>query len=184
MGTLTYSAITSLDGYVADDDGNFDWAAPDEELHRFVNDQERSIGTYLYGRRMYDVMKFWEDPLEDQPDHIRDYGEIWRAADKVVFSSSLEAAPTARTTIERTFDADAVCRMKEHSDAELSIGGPHLAAQALAAGLVDECHFFVHPVVVGSGNSAFPRDRLIRLELLDERRFGSGAIHLHYRLSS
>jgi len=184
VGNLIYSAITSLDGYVADDDGNFDWAAPDEELHRFVNDQERSIGTYLYGRRMYEVMRFWEDPLEDQPDYIREYGEIWRAADKVVFSSSLEAASTARTTIERTFDPEAVRRMKEQSDADLSIGGPHLASQALAAGLVDECHFFLHPVVVGSGNSAFPRDRLIRLELLDERRFGSGAIHLDYRVTS
>jgi dihydrofolate reductase len=145
MAKLIYSAITSLDGYVADEDGNFDWAAPDEEVHTFVNDVERRIGTYLYGRRMYDVMRFWETPeaVDGQPPFMQDYAEIWRAADKVVYSRTLEAPSTDRTRIDRDFDADDVRRLKMSAQQDLSVGGPGLAAEAIRAGLVDEWRWFV-----------------------------------------
>lgn len=181
MAKLVYSVITSLDGYVADEAGNFDWAAPDEELHRFVNDQERPVGTYLYGRRMYDTMVFWEGELTDQAPYIQDYGEIWKAADKVVYSRTLEAPSSSRTLIEREFDPDAVRRMKESSERDISVGGPHLAAQAIGNGLVDEFHCYVVPMVVGGGNRALPDDVRLALDLVDERRFAGGAVHLHYR---
>lgn len=182
MARLIYSAITSLDGYVADEDGRFDWAEPDEEVHSFVNELERPIGTHLYGRRLYDVMRYWEDPdLSDQPRYIRDYAEIWQAADKVVYSRSLESTSTARTRIERQFDADAVRRLKGTAAADLSIGGPGLAADALRAGLVDELHQFLNPVVVGGGTGWLPPGLRLELELLDERRFAGGVVHLHYR---
>ena len=182
MAKLLYSAITSLDGYVADQRGNFDWAAPDEEVHAFVNDLERSVGTYLYGRRMYDVMVAWETmPLADQPAVIRDFAEIWRAADKVVYSTTLETAPSARTRIERVFDPDAVRQMKAEATRDVSVGGPGLAADAIGAGLVDECHLFLTPILVGGGTPSLPHDVRLELELLDERRFANGVVHLHYR---
>jgi dihydrofolate reductase len=182
VARLIYSAITSLDGYVADEDGKFDWAAPDEEVHRFVNDLERPVGTYLYGRRMYDVMVAWEtmDTLE-QPPVMQDYAEIWQAADKVVYSRTLETVSSARTRIERDFDPEAVRQLKARTDRDISVGGPDLAAQAIEAGLVDEYHLFVTPIVVGGGNRSLPDSVRVELELLDERRFGNGVVHLHYR---
>jgi dihydrofolate reductase len=183
MAKLIYSAITSLDGYVADEDGNFDWAAPDEELHTFVNDLERPVGTYLYGRRMYDVMVYWETAhtLTEQPRFVQDFAEIWQAADKIVYSKTLETASSARTEIERVFDPEAVRQLKARAGPDISVGGPHLAAQAIKAGLVDEWHLFVAPIVVGGGTHAFPNDVRVQLELMDERRFGSGVVHLRYR---
>ena len=185
MANLIYAAITSLDGYVADEDGSFDWAAPDEEVHAFVNDLERSIGTYLYGRRMYEVMVAWETmPTEDEPDVVRDYAEIWRAADKIVYSRTLAATSSARTQLERTFDADRIRQMKERTDRDLGVGGPGLAADAIAAGLVDELHLFLTPIVVGGGTRALPDQVRTELELLDERRFAAGVVHLHYRTTT
>ena len=181
MAKLIYTTITSLDGYVADEDGNFDWAAPDEEVHAFVNDLERPVGTYLCGRRLYEVMVYWETAPSDQPHVEQDFAEIWRAADKVVYSTSLETVSSARTRIERAFDPDAVRQMKASAGRDISVGGPDLAAQAIRAGLVDEYHLFVAPVVVGGGARCLPRDVRLELELLDERRFGSGVVHLHYR---
>jgi dihydrofolate reductase len=180
MAKLIYTAIMSLDGYVADEDGNFDWAEPDEEVHALVNDLERPIGTYLYGRRLYDVMVAWETITDELP-FIKDYAEIWRAADKVVYSRSLETVSSARTRIERTFDPDAVRRMKAAEGRDISVGGPELAAQAIRAGLVDEIRLFLAPIVVGGGTQALPDDARVKLELLDERRFGNGVVHLHYR---
>jgi dihydrofolate reductase len=182
VAKLIYSAIASLDGYVADEVGNFDWAEPDEEVHRFVNDLERPVGTYLYGRRMYEVMVFWETAGgADQPAFVRDFAEIWRAADKIVYSKTLESVSSARTRIERAFDPDDVRQLKATADRDLTVGGPGLAAQALEAGLVDECHFFVAPVVVGGGTRSLPDGLRLDLELLDERRFGSGVVYLRYR---
>jgi dihydrofolate reductase len=182
MAKLIYSAITSLDGYVADEDGNFDWAAPDEEVHRFVNELERPVGTYLYGRRMYDVMAYWETAgaAVDQPPFARDYGEIWRAADKIVYSNTLEAVSSARTRIERAFDPKTVRQLKASAGRDLTVGGPDLAGQTLNAGLVDELQLFVSPVVVGGGTHFLPHDVQLKLELLDERRFGNGVVYLHY----
>ena len=183
MAKLIYSAITSLDGYVADADGRFDWAAPDEEVHAFVNDLERTVGTYLYGRRMYQVMAAWETmPLAGQSPAMRDYAEIWRGADKVVYSRTLEDVASARTRIERNLDPGAVRELKASAGADLSVGGPHLAAEALRAGLVDEIHLFLNPVVIGGGNQALPDGLRLELELLDERRFGNGVVHLHYHV--
>jgi len=182
---LIYSAITSLDGYVADEDGKFDWAAPDEEVHSFVNDLERPIGTYLYGRRMYDVLVAWETmDTGEQPPVMRDYAEIWRAADKIVYSRTLEKVSSTRTRIERDFDPEAVRQLKARADRDISVGGPELAAQAIRAGLVDELHQFLTPIVVGGGNKFLPDGVRVELELLDERRFGNGVVHLHYRTRS
>jgi dihydrofolate reductase len=183
MAKLIYSAITSLDGYVADEEGNFHWAAPDAEVHAFVNDLERPIGTYLYGRRMYDTMAYWEtaDTSGDQPPAMRDYAQLWQAAEKIVYSKTLEAASTARTRIERDFDPEAVRRLKQEVDRDISVGGAELAAEAIRAGLVDEWHLFPNPVLVGAGTAALPDGVRLELELLDERRFGNGVVHLHYR---
>jgi len=183
VGRLIYSAIASLDGYVADDDGNFDWAEPDDEVHAVVNELERPIGTYLFGRRMYEVMAYWEtaDAVADQPDHIRDFARIWQAADKIVYSTTLETVSSARTRIERDFDPAAVSQLKASAGHDLTIGGPALAAHAFAAALVDECHLFLVPFVVGGGKRALPPNVRLRLELMGERRFGSGVVHLHYR---
>jgi dihydrofolate reductase len=183
MAKLIYGAIMSLDGYIADEDGNFDWAEPDEEVHAFVNDLERPIGTYLYGRRLYDVMVAWET-MADQHPLMRDYAEIWRAADKVVYSRSLEKVSSERTRIERSFDPDAVRKMKSAEGRDISVGGPTLAAQAIRAELVDEIHLFLAPMVVGGGTRALPDNVRFPLELLDERRFHNGVIHLHYRTAS
>jgi dihydrofolate reductase len=182
VAKLIYSAIASLDGYVADEDGNFDWAAPDEEVHTFVNDLERPVGTYLYGRRMYEVMVYWETASAhaDEPPFMRDYAEIWRAADKIVYSRTLETASSARTRIQRDFDPEAVLKLKETAGRDLSVGGPDLAAQAIRAGLVDRYHLFVTPVVVGGGKQSLPNDVRLQLELLDEHRFGNGVVYLHY----
>jgi dihydrofolate reductase len=183
VAKLIYSAITSLDGYVADEDGNFDWAEPDEEVHGFINDVERPVGTYLYGRRMYEVMRAWEtmDTVPDQPTVIQDYAEIWQAADKIVYSKTLEAQSSARTRIERDFDPEAIRQLKGAARREISVGGPELAAHAIEAGLVDELHLFLTPIVLGGGKRALPNGVGWRIELLDERRFGSGVVHLHYR---
>jgi dihydrofolate reductase len=186
MAKLIYSAITSLDGYVADEHGNFDWSAPDEEVHAFVNDLERPVGTYLYGRRMYDVMRYWETaPTSgDEPAAARDFAGIWQAADKIVYSRTLEAVSSANTRLERAFDPEAVRKLKASADRDLSVGGPALAGQALEAGLVDEIQLFLSPVLVGGGNPALPDGVPAQLELLEERRFGSGVVYLHYRVAA
>ena len=183
MAKLIYSAIASLDGYVADEDGNFDWAAPDEEVHQFVNDLERPIGTYLYGRRMYEVMAWWENPPAGQRPVSQDFTEIWQAADKIVYSRTLTTASTARTTIEGDFDPEAVRRLKATAEHDIGVGGSGLAAEALGAGLVDELHLFLTPIVVGGGTRALPENVRIELELLAERRFASGVAYLHYRIA-
>ena len=186
VAQLIYSVIESLDGYVADESGNFDWAAPDEEVHRFVNDLERGVGTYLYGRRMYETMVYWETAHElvGEPDVIQDYTRLWQAAEKIVYSKTLEAARSARTRIERDFDPESVRRMKAAAGRDISVGGPHLAAQALRAGLVDELHLLVAPVVIGGGNRSLPDGVRIKLDLIDQRAFRSGVVHLHYRTTT
>jgi dihydrofolate reductase len=180
MAQLIYSAIASLDGYVEDARGKFDWAAPDEEVHAFVNELEWPIGTYLYGRRMYETMSAWETIDDDHP-VMRDYAELWRAAEKVVYSRSLESPSSARTRIERDFDAAAVRQLKETAHDDISIGGPELAGQAIEAGLVDEYHVILVPVLVGGGKRVFPDRVRAELELLDEHRFAGGAMYLRYR---
>jgi dihydrofolate reductase len=184
VAKLVYSALASLDGYVEDREGGFAWAAPDEEVHAFVNELERPIGTYLYGRRMYDTMVYWEtvDTSGEQHAVAREYAEIWRAAEKIVFSRTLRTPSSARTRIERDLDPATISRLKESSDRDLTVGGAELAGQAMAAGLVDECHLFLNPIVVGGGKCALPVDVPVRLDLLDEHRFRSGVVHLHYRL--
>lgn len=183
MAKLIYVTIASIDGYIADRTGNFDWAAPDEEVHSFVNDLVRPVGTHLYGRRMYEVMRVWESlSLAGEPDCIRDFAEIWRAADKIVYSRTLEAPSGARTRIERVFDPGAVRQLKADASRDLSVGGPELAAGAFEAGLVDECGLVVVPVAVGGGNPAFPTGQRLNLTLLDERRFRGGAVYLRYRV--
>jgi dihydrofolate reductase len=185
MARLIYSAIASLDGYVADGDGRFDWSVPDDEVHAFVNERERPIGTYLYGRQMYEVMAAWEtmDTSALAP-AVQEYAEIWRAAEKVVYSRSLASPSTPRTRIERDFDPDAIRRLKASAERDLSVGGPQLAAEAIRAGLVDELSLYLSPVVVGGGKPALPGGVRLVLELVDERRFGNGVVHVHYRLSS
>ena len=184
MARLIYTGITSLDGYVADADGNFEWSAPDEEVHTFVNDLERPVGTYLYGRRMYQVMLAWEtlDP-PGQPAFMQDYAGIWRSADKIVYSRTLEAPSSARTRVERDFDPEAVRQLKATAGRDITVGGPGLAAQAIRAGLVDEFRLFVSPIVVGGGQEFLPDDVRLKLDLLDERRFGNGVVHLRYGVS-
>jgi dihydrofolate reductase len=183
MAKLIYSAITSLDGYIEDAHGKFDWAQPDEEVHAFANDLERPVGTHLYGRRMYEVMSYWDsaDLLADEHAVMRDFAEIWQAADKVVYSRTLEAAWTDRTRIESEFDAHAVAEMKSREESDISVGGAALAAVAIRAGLVDEYHLLISPVVVGGGKPWLPDDVRVSLELVDTRRFGNGVVHVHYR---
>ena len=183
MGRLIYTAIASLDGYVADADGNFDWCAPDDEVHAFVNELQRTVGTELLGRRMYDVLAVWDSITgPDEAPVIRDFAELWRASDKVVYSRTLDAVSTARTRLERDFDADAVRALKEDADRDLSIGGPELAGEALRAGLIDEVHLLLSPVLVGGGTPALPDGLRLDLSLVDERRFGNGVVHLGYRV--
>jgi len=182
MADLIYAALASLDGYIEDEDGKFDWAKPDEEVHSFVNELERGVGTYLYGRRRYETLAVWETlPLDEQPSYIRDYAELWRDSDKIVYSRTLDTASTPRTRIERDFDADAVRRLKDEAERNLAVGGAELAGHALSAGLVDELHLLLAPVLVGGGKRALPDDVRLPLELVGERRFGSGFVHLHYR---
>ena len=184
MASLIYSTIASLDGYIADEDGKFDWAEPDEEVHTFINDLARPVGTYLVGRKLYEVLAYWDDPpaLGEQPSFAQEFAEIWQAADKIVYSRTLEAARTARTRIERDFDAEAIRQLKAQSDRDVAVGGPDLAAQAIRAGLVDDYQLFVVPVAVGAGKQALPRDGRIELELVDERRFRNGTVFLRYRI--
>jgi dihydrofolate reductase len=186
VGKLIYPAIQSLDGYVADEDGNFDWGEPDEEVHSFINDLERSTGTHLYGRRLYEVMAAWENPHDfaDGSPYLLEFAEIWQAAEKVVYSSTLKAPSTAKTRIEREFDPRAVREMKGAAGHDLLIGGPNLTAHAFEAGLVDECHLFISPVLVGGGKQSLPDGVRLNLELVDERRFGNGTVYLHYRSRS
>ena len=184
MAHLIYSAISSLDGYIEDRDGNFDWAMPDEEVHRFINNLERTAGTYLYGRRMYETMMVWEtDPnlAADSP-LTQDFAEIWQAADKIVYSRTLETVSTRKTQLEQSFDPEAIRQLKEAVEHDISIGGPELAAHAFRAGLIDECHLFLIPILVGGGKSALPDNMRLELELLEERRFGNGTVYLRYRV--
>lgn len=182
MANLIYSAIASLDGYVEDEHGRFDWAAPDEEVHAFVNDLERPVGTHLYGRRMYETMVYWETDDDEAP-VARDFAEIWRAADKVVYSRTLQTVSSERTRIERELDATAITRLKERAPSDISIGGAELAGVAMAAELVDELHLVVVPVLVGAGKRALPAGVHAELELVDGRRFDSGVVFLQYRVT-
>jgi dihydrofolate reductase len=182
MSKLIYLILASLDGYVADKDGKFDWAEPDEEVHAFVNELARPVGTYLYGRGMYEVMIAWETlDLADQPSVMKDFAEIWQAAEKIVFSRTLESVSSAKTRLEPEFEADAIRRLKEQTGHDCAVAGPGLAAEALKAGLVDELQLFLAPVIVGGGKRALPDDVRVDLELLDERRFGSGFVFVRYR---
>ncbi|QTG82469.1 dihydrofolate reductase family protein [Arthrobacter crystallopoietes] len=183
MAKLIYSGITSLDGYIADAEGNFDWSMPDEEVHAFVNDLTRPIGTYLFGRRMYEVMVVWEELADDPelPAVEQDFARIWQNADKTVYSTTLETVPSARTRIERSFDPEEIRRMKASAERDLVVAGAELAAHALRAGLVDECHLLVSPVMVGGGKRFLPDGVRMQFELLEERRFGNGVVFLRYR---
>jgi dihydrofolate reductase len=183
VAELIYMTIASLDGYVADEDGDFEWAKPDEEVHTFVNDLERPIGTHLYGRRLYELMTGWETmhTLPDQTPQTLDFAAIWQAAEKVVYSRTLDTVSSARTRIERAFDPEAVRQMKAGADRDITVGGASLAAEAIRAGLVDELHVIVNPIVVGGGTPSLPDGVRWRLELLDERRFANGVVYLRYR---
>ena len=185
MAPLIYSMTTSLDGYIADESGDLSWSAPDEEVHRFVNDLQRPIGTYLFGRRMYEVMVYWEDAtaFADEPDFVQDFATVWQAADKIVYSRTLEQATSAKTRIEREFDPEAVRRLKAQAERDMAVAGPELAAQAIGAGLVDELQLVVAPVVIGGGKQALPDGVPLRLELLDQRRFAGGMTYLRYGIT-
>lgn len=180
---LIYTAIASLDGYIADESGNFDWAAPDDEVHAFVNDLERPIGTHLYGRRMYEVMVAWETAhtFIDGSAVMQDYAQIWKGADKIVYSRTLQEASSERTRIERDFDPEAVRQLKASADHDLGIGGPNLAATAMKAGLIDEWRLFLTPHIIGGGTRTLPIDVRIDLELVEEHRFETGFVYLRYR---
>jgi len=183
MAHLIYSAISSLDGYIEDVNGQFDWAAPDEEVHGFINNLVRAARTFLYGRRMYETMVVWEtDPnlAEDSP-ITQDFAEMWQAANKIVYSKTLEAVSTRKTRLERNFDPEAIRRLKEAVEHDILIGGPELAAHAFQSGLIDECHLFLTPIIVGGGKPSLPDNVRLELELLEERRFGNGMVYLHYR---
>lgn len=181
MGSLVYVALTSLDGFIEDEQGRFDWAMPDAEVHGFVNDLEASTSTSLYGRRMYETMRVWEDVTEGEPEEVG-YAEVWRGLDKVVYSTTLDAVTTSRTTLERSFEPDAVRALVAAADGNVSVSGPALAGHAFRAGLVDEVHLFVSPVVVGGGKPGLPTGVRLDLELVAERRFGNGVVHLHHRV--
>lgn len=186
MGKLVYSMLTSLDGYVSDASGGFDWSMPDEELHSYINDVSSAVGTYLLGRRMYQTMVFWEtvDDLPGTEAAMLEYGRIWREADKIVYSTTLTEVASERTRIERDFDPETLRKLKRSSPRDVAVSGPALAAHALRAGLVDEIKVYVCPVIVGGGNAFYPQDVRLDLELLEERRFGNGTVMLHYAVSS
>ena len=186
MAKLIYSAFTSLDGYVADETGNFDWAELDEEVHAFINNRERQIGTYLFGRKMYETMAVWETPdvIPDGTAAMLEYVPIWQAAEKIVYSTTLQAVSTARTRLERKFEADVVRGLKAGATRDIAVGGPALAAHAIRAGLVDEYHLLIAPIIAGSGNPYLPGKVPVKLELLDERRFDNGLVHVRYRAKS
>ena len=183
MARLIYTALASLDGYIEDERGGFDWAAPDEDVHRFVNDLERSAGTFLLGRRMYEVLVYWETVgLAEAPPYIVEFAEIWRAADKIVYSTTLGSASSGRTRIERGFDPEAVRELKASAERDLSVGGPELASLAFRAGLVDEVHLFAAPVIVGGGKRALPDGMRLDLSLLSVKHFANGTVYTGYRL--
>jgi dihydrofolate reductase len=185
MGKLIYSAITSLDGYVEDAGGGIEWGMPDEEVFRFVNDTLRPVGTYLFGRRMYESMVYWETAtVADAPPFVREFAALWKAADKTVYSTSLETVSSARTGLKRAFEPGAIREMKAALEGDVTVGGPDLAAQAFEAGLVDECQLFLTPVVLGGGKPSLPKDVHLQLQLLDERRFDSGVVFLRYRTAT
>ena len=186
MATLIYSAFTSLDGYVADGTGNFDWAELDEEVHAFINSRERQIGTYLFGRKMYETMAVWETPdvLRHLTAAVLEYAPIWQAAEKIVYSTTLQTVSTAKTRLERKFEADVVRELKAGATREVAVGGPALAAHAIRAGLVDEYHLLIAPIIAGSGNPYLPGKVPVKLALLDERRFDNGMVHVRYRAKS
>jgi dihydrofolate reductase len=184
---------TSLDGYIEDSDGNFDWSVPSAEVHQYINDLQRAVGTHLYGRRLYETMAVWEtmefdgvtsddDPFAEIEDQGREYQQIWRATDKIVYSGTLEEVWTPRTKLEPAFDLEAVRALKVSLDKDIVIGGAALASSGFNAGLIDEVRTTVSPVLIGAGKPAFPTDLKIDLELIDERRFENGAVHLHYRV--
>ena len=184
MGKLIYIANTSLDGYMEDRDGGIEWGTPDEEYFSSINGLERPIGAYLYGRRMYEAMLYWETaPIADQPAWVLDFTNIWRAADKVVFSKTLATVSSARTTLEREFDVETIRQMKAGDTSDLTVGGADLAAQAFRAGLVDECHLYFWPIALGGGKQALPRHERLALHLLNEKQFRSGIVPLHYRVT-
>jgi dihydrofolate reductase len=179
-----YGTNISIDGYIADPTGNFDWGEPSEELHTFFNNLLRPIGTHLYGRALYEVMSYWETAL-DVPGHSpveSEFAQIWQDAEKIVYSTTLTEAPTKHTRLERTFNADAVRQLKATAEQDISVGGAQLAAEAFRAGLVDHCHLIVHPVIVGGGKPALPSNIRLDLELVNEQRFDGGVVHLHYRV--
>jgi dihydrofolate reductase len=186
MAKLIYSAICSLDGYIEDTDGRFDWAVPDEEVHRFINELERPVGTYLYGRRMYETMAVWETgfDLAAEPPQIHDFARIWQTADKIIFSRTLEAVSTRKTRLERNFDPVAIMHLKRTAEQDISIGGPDLATHAFRAGLIDECQLFLTPILVGGGKPALPDKIRQELQLLEERRFDNGMVYLRYRVGN
>lgn len=186
MAQLIYSAIMSLDGYVEDADGKFDWSAPDDDVFRFINDLERPIGTYLYGRRMYETMTYWEtaDSLPGQSPIMLDFANIWQIAEKIVYSKTLAQASTPKTRIERDFNAESIQQLKVAATSDMAVGGSELAAQAIAAGLVDRCQLFLTPILVGAGKSGLPANVRTKLVLLDERRFRNGVVYLHYRIAT
>ena len=186
MAQLNYIANVSLDGYIEDSNGSFDWTEPDDELFVFITDLVRAVGTYVYGRRLYEAMAVWErDPsLAEQSELMADFAHVWQAADKIVYSTTLQTVPTARTQLERNFDPDAIRSLKAAATSDLTVGGANFAAHAFKAGLVDECQLFMHPVAVGAGKASLPRDARAELELLDERRFGNGVVYLRYRVLS
>jgi dihydrofolate reductase len=180
MAKLIYSMIASLDGYIEDAEGRFDWSEPDEDEHRFINDRLRPVGTHLYGRRMYEVMRAWESPQPAWPEYMQEFAAIWQAADKVVYSRALERPSTARTRIERAFDPEGIQQLKSSATADIIVAGPELAGHAIRAGLVDEYQLFVSPIVIGGGKHWLPADVRLNLELLDERRFSNGVVYLRY----
>ena len=183
MAQLMYLAITSLDGFIEDEEGSFDWSAPDEEVHGFVNDLVRPVGTYLYGRRMYETMVYWETAhlIADASAYFRDYTNLWQKAEKIVYSMTLQAASSARTHVEREFDPEKVRQLKSTEGRDITVAGPDLAAQAIGAGLVDELQLFLAPIIVGGGKPSLPKQVRLNLELLEQRRFGSGVVFLRYR---
>ena len=185
MGKLIYFATTSLDGYVEDASGSFDWSAPDEEVHAFVNDRLRSTGVFLFGRLMYEVMAVWEDPaIAESSPAMADFAKIWQAADKIVYSTTLDRVTTARTRLERRFEPESVRSLKESTPGDIGIGGSSLAAAVWSTGLVDECRLFVVPWLVGGGKRALPAGVRLPLELLDQRRFDSGVVYLRYGVTN
>jgi dihydrofolate reductase len=186
MAKLIYVANVSLDGYIEDAHGSFEWTAPIDEVFTFITDLVRPVGTYLYGRRMYETMAVWETQpaLAAQSELMADFANVWQAADKIVYSTTLHVVSTGNTRLERRFDPDSVRDMKTSAASDLTVGGPTLAAHGFNAGLVDECQLFIYPVLVGEGKPAFPSDARIQLELLGERRFGNGVVNLRYRIQS